>query len=360
MEKRRIGSSDLVVSSICYGTMTFGQQNTQDEAMALCEAAYKAGINFFDVAELYPVPRKRETQGLSEIYLGQWLKTQKREDVVVASKVAGYDESVPWIPANRHVPKEEESVPRLDAKSIEDACNASLCRLETSYLDLYQLHWPDRYVPAFGYGNYDVSKERVAVRFEEQARALAKLIGEGKIRYWGLSNETTFGVSEFYHVCEKFDLPKPVSIQNSYSLLHRSFETELAEACSPRNYNISLLPWSPLAGGMLTGKYNDKETWPADGRFSLFPGYMNRFYKPECVAATQAYTSLAAELGITTAQLAIAFTLQHPFVASTIIGATKLNQLEENIAAAKIRLSAEAMQKINEIHMRCRNPQFDD
>ncbi|CAI7774268.1 unnamed protein product [Closterium sp. NIES-54] len=340
MKRVTLGSSDLSVSQACFGLMTFGQQNTEAEGHALLDYAVSRGVNFVDVAEVYPVPMRSETAGRTEEILGTWLKNKDRSSIIVATKVAGYNPAS-YTPGNREQPRSNELADcRLDRESIRKACAASLRRLQTDYIDLYQIHWPDRYVPKFGVTQYKPEKEYPSIPIEETVAAMGELIKEGKIRHYGLSNETTFGVCEYVHAARRLGVPPPVSIQNSFSLVHRSFETELAEACAPSHYNIGLLPWSPMGGGALSGKYNGGKK-PPGARFTLFEGYQERFTTGAMAEASQVYTDFAESVGIPPAQLALAWCKSRWYVTSTIFGATTMEQLKENLDAFEMDLSPE-------------------
>lgn len=275
----------------------------------LNEAFDVFGVNFLDTAEMYPVPTRKETQGETDRIIASWLAKRDRSKVVLATKVAG--PGITWLPGrNGHSS-------RVTAKEIELSVDFSLQRLGTDYIDLLQIHWPDRYVPLFGAGPYNMSLERDAVSFEEQLTAMDNLIKKGKVRYFGVSNETPYGVMKFSALAEKLGLPKLVSIQNSYSLITRSdYEAGLIEVCSPRNENVGLLAYSPLAGGILTGKYSDPKV-SSGSRLNLFPGYMQRFKQSLCVAAVDEYSRIAAKHGMTPAELALAWCYSRPHVAST-------------------------------------------
>jgi len=341
--------------------MTFGHQNTEAEAHALLSEAVALGINFIDTAEMYPVPSKRETSGITEKYIGTWIakKVVPRDTIILASKVSGYELNG-FVASNRTDPPGADQPSRLDGASIKAALNASLKRLQTDYIDLYQLHWPDRYCPNFGKSIYDHSQERKdAVPFEDTVRALGELIREGKIRHWGVCNETTYGVAELFHAALKLGVPPPISIQNCYNLVFRTFETELAEACSPSHYNLGLLPWSPLAGGVLTGKYLG-DTRPQGSRNDKYPEFQLRFFKNQTQAATKEYSAIAGRFGLTLVQLALGWCRSRSFVTSTIIGATRLDQLRENIAAFEVELPADCIELINAVHRMYRNPVLED
>jgi len=360
MRYHKLGSSDLMVSEVCLGTMTFGHQNTEAESHALLSEAMVLGINFIDTAEMYPVPSKRETSGTTEKYIGTWIakKVVPRDKFILATKVSGYDANG-FVASKRTDPPGPDQPSRLDGASIKAALNASLKRLQTDYVDLFQLHWPDRYCPNFGKSIYDESQERKdAVSFEDIVRALGELIKEGKIRYWGVCNETTYGVAELFHAAKHLGVPPPVSVQNCYNLMLRTFETELAEACAPSHYNLGLLPWSPLAGGVLTGKYlGDK---PHGSRNVKYPEFQARFFKNQTQAAVKEYTTIARRFGLTPVQLALGWCRSRRFVASTIIGATRLDQLCENVAAFEVELPADCIELINTVHRMYRNPVLED
>ncbi|XP_078182556.1 uncharacterized protein LOC144576149 isoform X2 [Carex rostrata] len=244
---KTLGDSDLLISEVTLGTMTFGEQNTEKEAHDMLAYAFDHGVNTLDTAETYPVPMKKETQGSTDRYIGSWMKSKPRDKIVLATKVCGYSETYSYT-------RENAKVLRVDALNIKESVEKSLMRLSTDYIDLLQIHWPDRYVALFGEFSYDPAKWRPSVPFEEQLKAFDELISAGKVRYIGVSNETSYGVMEFVHAARNAGLPKIVSIQNSYSLLIRcKFEVDLVEVCHPNNCNIGLLAYSPLASGVLTG-----------------------------------------------------------------------------------------------------------
>ena len=289
---------------------TWGQQNTPEEGVAQLNEAFDVfGVNFLDTAEMYPVPTRKETQGDTDRVVARWLAGRDRSKVILATKVSG--PGITWLPGR------DGKSSRVTAREIELSVDFSLQRLGTDYIDLLQIHWPDRYVPLFGAAPYNFSLEREAVSFEEQLTAMDKLIKSGKVRYFGVSNETPYGVMKFAAIAEKLGLPKLISIQNSYSLITRSdYEAGLVEVCSPRNENVGLLAYSPLAGGILTGKYSDPNV-SSGSRLNIFPGYMQRFKQSLCVAAVDEYSRIAVKHGLTPAELALAWCYSQPHVAST-------------------------------------------
>ncbi len=343
MEYRRLGQSDLSVSAICLGTMTFGEQNSEVEAHAQLDLAFERGINFVDTAEMYPVPPRAETYSRTETLVGAWLRGKPRDQVILASKVAGPRRPLNWI---RGGPKS------LDRDNIRTALEGSLKRLGTDYLDLYQLHWPERNVPMFGQYQFDPAQEIVAVPLREQLETLAELVREGKVRHVGLSNEHPWGVMEFLRLAREHNLPRIVSIQNPYNLLNRVYEFGLAEIGFRER--LSLLAYSPLAFGLLSGKYQKDPN--AVGRVTLFKGFAQRYEKPNVPPAVAAYSELAGKLGMSPAQMALSFVYHRWFVGSTVIGATSIEQLNENLDAWEKPLSADALAEIEALHLRYMNP----
>jgi len=343
MKYRQLGSSDLKVSSLCLGTMTFGQQNTEAEAHEQLDAALAAGVNFIDTAEMYAVPPRAETYGATERIVGSWLRRQRRDQVIVATKVAGPARRLEWIRGGPAA---------LDEKNIREAIEGSLQRLQTDYVDLYQLHWPERNQPLFGQTEFDPAEERPCTPIREQLEALAALVREGKVRYVGLSNENPWGVMAFKQAAREHGLPVVVSTQNAYSLLNRVFESGLAEVCYREN--VGLLAYSVLAFGHLTGKY--LKDAKAAGRITLFPNFGQRYQKPNVAPAVEAYVGVAEAFGLTPTQLALAFVHSRWFVSSTIIGATTMKQLQENLAAADIPMTEELLAAVAEVHARYTNP----
>ena len=342
MKYNQLGSSDLKVSEICLGTMTFGEQNTEGEAHAQLDMAIDYGVNFIDTAEMYPVAPRAETQGLTEEYVGSWLKNQQRDKLVVATKITGPSRGFEWIRGG----------PRVTAEHINQAIDGSLKRLQTDYVDLYQIHWPDRYVPMFGSTSYDIKYEHDTTPIAEQLEALASLVDAGKVRYIGLSNETPYGVSTFNRYAKELGLPHIVSIQNAYHLMNRTFEMGLAEVC--RHEEVGLLAYSPLAFGHLSGKYLKNPQ--AKGRVTQFPQFTQRYSKVNVPEALQAYANIADDAGLTLTQLALAFVRSRWFTASTIIGATTLKQLEENFESTDVVLTEELLVQIEMMHQKYPNP----
>ncbi|KXS33128.1 MAG: Aldo/keto reductase [Candidatus Gallionella acididurans] len=342
MELRQLGESDLHVSALSLGTMTFGEQNSEADAYAQLDYAVSRGVNFIDAAEMYPVPPRAETQGRTESHIGSWLKHQRRDKLIVATKIAGPSRGFAWI----------RNSPRIDRQNLEAAIHDSLKRLQTDYIDLYQIHWPDRYVPMFGASSYDASQEHNTVPITEQLQALADLVKTGKVRHIGLSNETPWGVSEFVKCAEKMGLPKIITVQNAYHLMNRSFETGLAEVC--HHAKVGLLAYSPLAFGHLTGKYLADPQ--AKGRITLFPGFGQRYAKPNVPVASAEYVRIAREAGLSPATMALAFARTRWFTGSVLLGATNLDQLKENLDSAEVMLSAEVLEKIESVHKVFPNP----
>lgn len=342
MKYHKLPHSSLEVSKICLGTMTFGEQNSQSDAFNQLDYAFERGVNFIDTAEMYPVPPKQQTQGATEAYIGNWLeKSGKREKVVLATKVAG-PRNVPYIRDNM----------KLDRRNIHQAIDDSLARLKTDYIDLYQIHWPQRETNTFGQLNYPYPDSQQEVTLIETLEAMAELIKAGKIRYIGVSNETPWGVMSLLKLAEKHDLPRIVSIQNPYNLLNRSFEVGLSEISHYEG--VELLAYSPLAFGCLSGKYLNGQR-PEGARCSLFERFV-RYFTPQGIAATQAYVDLAHRHGIDPAQMALAFINQRPFVAANIIGATTMAQLKDNIDSIEITLSDELLKDIQEVGTTYSNP----
>jgi aryl-alcohol dehydrogenase-like predicted oxidoreductase len=342
MEKRKLGNTGIDVSLICLGTMTWGEQNSEAEAHSQLECAVERGINFIDTAELYPVPPRGETQGRTEAYLGSWLRRRgRRDELVIASKAAGPGD---WV---GHI----RGGPRLDRAHLTEALEDTLRKLGTDYLDLYQIHWPARPTNFFGHLGYAHQEDAGATPVSETLEALDHLVRQGKVRHVGISNETPWGMMEYLRLAERHGWPRIVSIQNPYNLLNRSFEVGLAEMAIREQ--AGLLAYSPLGFGVLTGKYLDES--PANARITLFPRF-SRYTNEQGVAATRAYVELARAHGLSPAQMALAFVNSRPFLTSTIIGATTLRQLEEDIASAELVLSDEVLEAIERIHTHHPNP----
>ncbi len=337
MKYTTIDNTDLKVSTLCLGTMTWGQQNTEADGHQQMSYAVDQGLNFFDTAEMYAIPPRKETYGSTEKIIGSWFKkTGLRDKVILASKIAGKADF------SKHI--REKTYTR---ESLTEAVNGSLSRLGTDYIDLYQLHWPERHTNFFGQRGYVHNKDdHWQDNIHQILDTLKSLIQSGKIRYIGLSNETPWGVMRYLNESEKNGHPRMVTVQNPYSLLNRSFETGMAEMAIREQ--IKLLAYSPLAFGVLSGKYlNGKQ--PKNARLTLFPHY-TRYNHPQVIEATRQYVEVAAEYDFSPAQMALAFVNSRPFVVSSIIGATSMEQLKENIASSKVILPSEVIKKINQIH----------
>jgi aryl-alcohol dehydrogenase-like predicted oxidoreductase len=330
MEFRYIGKTGLRVSSICMGTMTFGSTTNEKEAFKILDAAYDRGINFYDTAELYPVTPKKETVGITEQIVGKWLKTKQRGSIIMATKIAGAASG--WfVPPIRH------GLTAIDSFHIKRAIEGSLKRLQTDYIDLYQMHWPDTIVP-----------------IEESLKAFDELAREGKVRYIGTSNDSAYGLTKANEISKYKGYARFESIQNNFSLLNPRFHDELANVC--RRENISLLPYSPIAGGVLSGKYNNN-FFSDDVRFAIYlkdknkrvQAMANRFVNPKTLQATSRYLELTKEYGISSVTLAVSYSKHFDFVASTIIGARVFEQLEDSFKAFDFKISDELLKKIEEI-----------
>lgn len=350
MDYRTLGTPDLNVSAVCLGTMTFGDQNTEAEAHAQLNYALTQGINFIDTAEMYPVPPQADTYTRTETIVGNWLKHQQRDKIILGSKAAGPRRNLEWIrggPTN------------LDETNLRAAVEGSLKRLQTDYIDLYQIHWPERNVPMFGHYWFNPREEfektgqrKQWISIQNQLETLQKLVSEGKIRYVGIANEQPWGVMEFLRVSKEFNLPRIASLQNSYNLLNRTMEFGMTEILFRES--LSLLAYSPLAFGHLTGKY--RTVAGTQGRVTLFPGYAQRYQKPNVSTAVDQYIKVAQKHGMTLTQMALSFVYHRWFVASTIIGATSMSQLMENIKAWNTKLTPEIIQDIEHVHLRYMNP----
>ncbi len=344
MEYRPLGRTGINVSAICLGTMTWGEQNTEAQAHEQLDYALANGINFVDTAEMYPVPPRQETYGRTEKYIGGWLRGgKKRDKIILASKVVGRSDWLPYI---------RGGAARLDKKNIEAALDASLKRLQTDYIDLYQLHWPDRNTNFFGKLGYQHDPRDEPILLEETLTALNEFVLSGKIRFIGLSNETPWGTMKVLQIAEKLGLPRAVGIQNPYSLLNRTFEVGLAEVA--HRENVGLLAYSPLGFGVLSGKYLRKKR-PPGARLTLFDRF-SRYNNPQAEAATERYVELARKFGVDAAQMALAYVTSRPFVTSTIIGATTMEQLSSNIASIQLKLLEPVLKGIEAIHQDHPNP----
>ena len=340
MERRRLGSSGVTVTDICMGTMTFGCQCDEKLSFEIMDRAYDAGIDFYDAAEIYPVPPSVETYGVTEEIVGRWMKTKPRESIIVATKVTGPGHG--WF-----VPPVRHGRTTLDRFQIIQAVEGSLQRLQTDYIDLYQTHWPDHWA-----------------RYEDILEALTVLIKQGKIRVAGCSNETCWGLMKSLWSAEQHGLSRYDSVQNNFSIINRRCESELAQVC--RREQVSLLPYSPLGGGVLTGKYSDG-AWPDGARFSNYrnagerqQGILRRFLNDRSLQTVELLKPIAADLGVSLTALAVAWSRQHDFVASTIIGATTVEQLNESLAAKDLILDDETMKRIDEIDVEIPNPLRED
>jgi len=334
--------TDIKVSKICLGTMTFGEQNTETEGHEQMGYALEQGVNFFDTAELYPVPANAGTYGQTEEIIGNWFKkTGNRNNIILGSKVAGPGANTAYIRSTG-----------FSKIAITEALEGSLKRLQTDYIDLYQLHWPERPINCFGVRDfpYHVSSQWHD-NIAEILETLDSFIKTGKIRHVGLSNESAWGVMRYLEESKQKGLPRMITIQNSYSLIHRLFEIGLSEVCLKEN--IGLIPYSPMAFGVLSGKYLDG--MPKDSRVALFPSY-NRYSSPEAAVAVRKYNAIAEKYNMSLAQMSLAFVNQLPFVTSNIIGASKISQLKENIDSINIELSDEIVKEINEVHAIHPNP----
>ena len=344
MKFKKLGNNGLKVSSICLGTMTWGEQNNQQEAFEQMDYATDQGINFFDTAEQYAVPSTKESYGKTEIIIGNWFKERNnRKKVILATKVSG--PGLSWIRGGGL---------QYTKENISSALLGSLERLQTDYIDLYQLHWPERNTNYFGKLGYKhKTEEREWNDFESILRTLKQFVDEGKIRYIGLSNESAWGLSKFLELSESQNLPRVMSVQNPYNLLNRTYEVGLAEI-SIREQS-GLLAYSPLASGVLSGKYRNNQK-PKGSRLQLFGDYFPRYAGKSSNLAVEGYFKIAKKHKISLAQLSLAFVSQQSFVTSNIIGATTMKQLEENIGSANIKLSSEIIDEINLVHKNNSNP----
>jgi aryl-alcohol dehydrogenase-like predicted oxidoreductase len=342
MNYKKLGNTDLDVSTICLGTMTWGEQNTQDEAFEQMDFALSNGVNFWDTAELYAVPPRKETYGDTEEIIGNWFeKTKKRKEVILATKVAG--------PARDYLRNGENS---FTGPNLESALNNSLKRLKTDYVDLYQLHWPERNVNNFGRLGY-VHKEKDWNQFEDVLGELNKYIKAGKIRYVGLSNETPWGALNYLQLSKDKNLPRMMSIQNPYSLLNRSYEVGLAEVSIREK--IGCLAYSPLASGYLTGKYRNKN-FPKGSRMERDFDFWTRYRKPNTEAAVELYFKICEKHNLNMTQMSIKFCEIQQFMTSVIIGATTMEQLKSDIESVNVNLSNDVIEEINQVQTIYPNP----
>ena len=345
MRYRQLSNTDLQVSELCLGTMTFGEQNTEQEGFDQLDMAVDHGVNFIYTAEMYPVPPRAETMGRTEEIIGNWLTRRgRRDDIVIATKVAGPGRD--WLTYIRGGDN------RLDRDNIRQAVNASLRRLQTDVIDLYQLHWPDRETNFFGKLGYVHPDDDASTPLLETLQALGELVDEGKVRHIGVSNETPWGVMRLVQLAAEHGLPRPVSIQNPYNLLNRTFEIGLAEIA--HREAVGLLAYSPMAFGVLSGKYLAGQR-PAGSRLARFPGY-DRYSNLQAQKACHDYVTLARDFGIDPAQMALAYVTSRPFVTSNIIGATSTAQLRSNLDSIELVLDNELLGEIEEIHRRHPNP----
>ena len=346
-----LGRSELRVTPICLGTMTFGEQVDEPTAHAVLSRSLERGIDFIDTAEMYAVPARKETFGATETIIGNWFKANPgaREKLTLATKVAGPSRGMPWVREGAG----------MTAADIVASCDASLKRLQTDVIDLYQIHWPERNVPAFGNMYYDPKQERTQTSIHEQLEAFAGLVKAGKVRYIGLSNETSYGVHEFVRLAEQHGLPRIATVQNVYCLVSRALENGLDETM--HRLGVSLLAYSPLAFGLLTGKYDQSGTEgpdaPKGARISSYESVRKqRWGRPDALKAARRYNQLARDNGLTPAQMALAFCYTKWQVASTIIGVTTVAQLDEDLDAYGTTLSADVLAEIDKIRWDIRDP----
>ena len=348
MKTLTLGQSPLQVTPICLGTMTFGEQVNEATAHTILDRAIERGVNFLDAAEMYSVPARAETCGATETIIGNWFARTPglRRKVVLATKVAGPSRGMPWI---------RGEVAGLSKAEIVQACEGSLRRLQTDVIDLYQIHWPARNVPAFGAMVFDPTKDKPHASIHEQLDAMAELVKAGKVRAIGLSNESPYGVHEFVRLAEQHGLPRVTTVQNPYCLINRSYENGLDETC--HRLGVSLLAYSPLGFGLLTGKYDNTGLVGDHGRMAIFESMRKqRWGRPEALATAKRYNALAREHGLTPSQLALAFCYRNWRVASTIIGVTSVTQLDECLDAWGVQLSPELLAAIDAIRWESRDP----
>lgn len=345
MKYSKLGNTDIEVSKICLGTMTFGEQNTEAEGHEQLDFALEQGVNFIDTAELYSVPGKAETQGSTERIIGTWIKKRNnRDQYILATKITGPSEGLKYIRNPLNFSKEQ----------IRIAIEGSLKRLQTDYVDLYQLHWPERKTNFFStLGYVHDENDPWEDNFLEILQEMDKLVKEGKIRYFGISNETAWGMMRFEHLVEKHDLPKSMSIQNAYNLLNRSFEVGCGEVAIRQN--MGLLAYSPMGFGMLSGKYHKEGADNPMYRINKYKQYA-RYSSPASIEATRRYLEIAENNGMTLAEMSLAFVNTRPFVTANIIGATTMTQLKENINSVNVELSDDVLKAIEQVHKEISNP----
>ena len=350
MKLVQLGQSDLQVTPICLGTMTFGQQVNEADAHAILDRSLAAGINFIDTAEMYAVPASADTCGATETFIGKWFAKNPgaREKLVLATKVAGPSRGMPWIREGTG----------MTGQDILNSCDASLRRLQTDVIDLYQIHWPERHVPVFGMTYFDPAKDKSVTSIHEQLEALSKLVKAGKVRYIGLSNETPYGTHEFIRLAEQHGLPRVMTVQNPYCLVNRTFDNAMDETC--HRLGVSLLAYSPLGFGSLTGKYDQTGLEGAGapmGRLAKYESVRKqRWARPSTLEAARLYNQLARDNGMTPTHMALAFCYTRWSVASTIIGVTSVAQLEEDVKAWGTELSADVLSAIDAIRLIHRDP----
>ena len=349
-----LGNSELRVSNVCLGTMTFGEQTSEDEAFKILDFAYSSGINFIDTAEMYPIYPKAVTQGSTEKIIGKWMADRKvRDKIILATKICSSHPKGIGATELRWIRGGGKNL-RLDKKNFELAVNDSLQRLKTDFIDLYQLHWPERNVPIFGNLDFEYDPNEAGwTPIEEILDILQELKKKGKIRHYGLSNESAWGFAKFLHLAEKYNYTKPVSIQNGYNLINRVFDISNSEIALREN--CGLLAYSPLAGGRLSGKYINKNK-PENARYTLWPQRFSRHNTARGESAIKKYFELSKKFGIDLSCLAHAFVLKRPFVTSSIFGVTNLNQLKHNLKSTEAILPREIIDEINKIHYQDPNP----
>ena len=344
MKYNKLGHTNIEVSQMCLGTMTWGEQNTEKEAFEQLDFAIEAGINFIDVAEMYPVPPRKETYGLTESYVGNWLNKRKdRDNLIIATKISAKAEWLPYI---------RDGQIKLDKKNIVQALDDSLKRLKTDYIDLYQMHWPERDTNFFGRLGYHHAPDKDGIPITETLEVLGELVQQGKIRSIGISNETPWGLSEYLRIANDKGLPRIVSIQNPYNLLNRTFEIGLSEFA--HREQVGLLAYSPLAFGSLSGKYLDNKK-PEGARLTLFERF-TRYLNPQALEATKSYVKLAEQNGLDPSQMALSYVSSRPFLTSNIIGATSMEQLKINIESTNVALTKDIIKEIESIHEKIPNP----